>query len=258
MKKLFGLMLLCATMTVSFTACSDNENDLRKLSRNELSLIAGQNAQLTYHNGDCTWKTDEPLIAEVDDNGMVTAKRIGETTIWANDESCKVTVKPKYNTYMEPCIDWGTSKSSVKSFMNGYDIINENSNTLSYMDYNRGFGYVYVFENNSLSGSIVMTDILYHGEEATDFLLERYVTIHVDRDEPLILMSSIDGKTAIGITFETQLMYITYMPSPVNSTNTESIMPELNKQILQKDVVKQTSEEDNSIIINNLFEKFTK
>ena len=111
--------------------------------------MAGQSAKLIY-NGDCTWKSNDPLIAEVDDNGNVTANRIGETMIWANDEFCKVIVTPKYNTYMEPCMEWGTSKSIVKSFMNGFEFVGEDDNSIEYIDYNHNFGYMYMFENNSL------------------------------------------------------------------------------------------------------------
>ena len=237
--KYLSLMLLCVTSGLFFTSCSDDdENDMNRLSQNELFLMAGQSAKLIY-NGDCTWKSNDPLIAEVDDNGNVTANRIGETMIWANDEFCKVIVTPKYNTYMEPCMEWGTSKSIVKSFMNGFEFVGEDDNSIGYIDYNHNFGYMYMFENNSLYASIVMTNILSYGEEVTDFLLERYVTVSMDNN--LILMSSIDGKMAVGIMFESSIMMVAYMPFNTDRTNTESIMSKLSKQIIQNNVIEQES-----------------
>ena len=220
-------LLLCAVMSLSLTACSDDGNGAQNLSQNELSLITGQSAKLIY-NGDCTWESDEPLIADVDNNGNVTANRVGETTIWANDESCKVKVSPKYNTYMEPCIDWGASESEVTNFMNGYENLGKNGNTLGFGDMDNEIVYMYMFENNSLTASVIGANFISKGEEITDFLLERYVG----------------------------LMMVIYMPFDVNSANTKTIISGLNKQIIQNNVFKRTPIDIN--ILNDLMNKFKK
>ena len=255
--KSLSMMLLCAAMSLSFTACSDDEDDTQHLSQNELSLIAGQSAKLIY-NGDCTWVSDEPLIAEVDNNGNVTANRVGETTIWANDESCKVIVTPKYNTYMEPYIEWGASKNAVKSFMNGYEFVEEENNQLSYIDYTHNFGYIYMFENNSLYASSIGANFISKGEEITDFLLERYVVIDVDESSYTAYMASIDKKIAVAVSLiaSNGLMMVIYMPFDVNSANTRSTVSKLNRQIIQNNVIEQTSIDINSL--NDLLDKFKK
>lgn len=103
MKKLTLLMLLSATM-FSFMACTSNKGEhTKKLNINNLTLKAGQGARLIY-DGSCTWHSEEPLIAKVDNSGNVNAKLIGETIIWANDESCDVTVTPNFNTYVGPVV----------------------------------------------------------------------------------------------------------------------------------------------------------
>ena len=255
--KYLSLMLLCAAMSLSFTACSDDENGAQNLSQNELSLITGQSAKLIY-NGDCTWKSDEPLIAEVDNNGNVTANRVGETTIWANDESCKVKVSPKYNTYMEPCIDWGASESEVTNFMNGYENLGKNGNTLGFGDMDNEIVYMYMFENNSLTASAIGANFISKGEEITDFLLERYVVVAVDNSDYIYYMTSIDKKIAVAVSLNVSsgLMMVIYMPFDVNSANTKTIISGLNKQIIQNNVFKRTPIDIN--ILNDLMDKFKK
>lgn len=253
--KYLSLMLLFAVMSLSFAACSDDEDDAKKLSQNELSLIAGQSAKLIY-NGDCTWESDEPLIAEVDNNGNVTANRVGETTIWANDESCKVKVSPKYNTYMEPCIDWGASESEVTNFMNGYENLGKDDNTLGFGDLDNEIIYMYMFENNSLTASAIGANLISKGEEITDFLLERYVVIDVDESNYTAYMISIDKKIAVAVSFNASngLMMVIYMPFDVNSANTKTIISRLNKQFIQNNVIARTQIDIN--ILNNLMDKF--
>lgn len=253
--KYLSLMLLCAVMSLSFTACSDGEDDTQYLSQNELSLMAGQSAKLIY-NGNCTWESDEPLIAEVDNNGNVTANRVGETTIWANNESCKVKVSPKYNTYMEPCIDWGASESEVTNFMNGYENLGKNGNTLGFGDLENEIVYMYIFENNSLSTSAIGANFMSKGEEITNFLLERYVPVDVDESSYTAYMISIDKKIAIATSINTSngLMMVLYMP--FSGDNTKSIKSKLDKQIMQNNVIRQTTVDIN--ILNNLLDKFKK
>lgn len=77
---------------------------------------------LSYGGGECTWSSDQPLIAEVDNNGNVTANRVGITNIKANGDICKVTVNPNYTTYEEPYLKFGASMNEVKNAMSGYTL----------------------------------------------------------------------------------------------------------------------------------------
>lgn len=214
MKKVFNLMLLCATMMCAFSSCSDDENAGSRLNQDELTLTAGQSAKLIYDGEDCSWESEEPLIAEVDNEGNVLANRVGVTNIYANDDVCRVTVLPQYNTYMGPCMDWGASKSSVESFMEGFDLLTETEEVLYYIDATEEFEYFYNFENNALSSSMVLTNILSNGDEVVDFLLERYVVIDVNEAEYSATMISVDAKLIVGLLLNAQpgLMAIIYMP----------------------------------------------
>lgn len=256
MKKLFGMLVLCATIALSFSACTNDGNINSNLSHNELSLIAGQQAKLLY-NGDCTWSSDEPLIAKVDENGNVTAKRVGETTIWANDEYCKVTVTPQYNTYMEPCVDWGASENEITNFMNGYEDLGKSGNIRTFKDNQREIIYMYMFTDNSLSASAIGANFISKGDEITDFLLERYVVVSVDKTDYTILMVSIDQQLAVGVSFNASstTMLVIYMPFNENTKST-SAYPELRNQCIQNNTVE--SESRNINVINELIKKFDK
>lgn len=255
--KYLSLMLLCAVVGLSFTSCSDDNNGERKLSQTELSLIAGQSAKLIY-DGNCTWSSDEPLIAEVDNSGNVIANRVGETTIWANDESCKVKVTPQYNTYMEPYMEWGASESEVTNFMNGYQNLGKNGNALGFADLDNEIVYMYTFENNSLSSSAIGASFISKGEEITHFLLERYVPIDVDESSYLAIMISIDKKIGVAVSFNASsgLMMVLYMPINDNSTNTKSIMSELSKRLTRSEVIEPKLGDVDAM--NNLLKKFKK
>lgn len=248
-------MLLCTTMVMSFSACSDDENENSGLNQHELTLTTGQSAKLIYE-GECTWESEEPLIAEVDQDGNVTAQRVGETNIYANEDVCKVIVNPRYDTYMEPCLEWGASKSSVRSFMDGYSLIDENNNSLSYMDYSNEIGYMYLFENNSLTSSALMASILSHGEELAEFLLERYVVVEVDETEYSIIMLSIDGQMAIGINLNENNGIMTVIYIPTNDyIRTKAITNKLDDIITfdnQKTLIYSTSKKQ----INHIMSKF--
>lgn len=251
--KYLSLMLLSVALSLSFMACSSDEDDGRKLNQSELSLIAGQSVKLVYDGG-CTWKSEEPLIAEVDNNGNVTANRVGETIIWANDEKCKIRVSPKYNTYMEPCIKWNASESEVIDFMKGYQYLGKNDNTLSFIDDDKNFAYVYIFKNNLLSSSAIATNILSYGEEVSNFLLERYVVVNVDKTNNICYLASIDMTIAVLVYFESNdgLMTVIYLPFNVDSVDVISKISDLKSRISKKQMLYNVD------IVNDLVDKFTK
>lgn len=245
--------LLLSAMSLLFISCSDNED---KLSQKTLYLISGQSTKLIY-DGDCTWKSDEPMIAEVDDFGKVTANRVGKTTIWANDESCEVEVTPRYKTYMEPCMDWGASESEVTDFMNGYRNLGENGNTLGFSDQDNEIVYMYVFENNSLSSSAIGAKFLSKGEEITNFLLERYVPISIDDSSYIVYMTNIDKTigVVVSINASSGLMMVLYTPFSNDNIDTRTTFTELNRHV-QCGMVH--SEKGSISMMNKLFDKFKK
>ncbi len=215
MKKLLGIMLLCATMVLSFSSCSkDDENLVPTLNKTSLTLYVEETATLTYSGGKCTWSSDNSLIASVE-NGVVTAKRVGETIIRANDLYCKVTVKPRYTRYEEPYMGWGQSKSVVKSHISGYGYeIDESTTMLSYK-VNSKTSYGYSFENGGLTISMILTTSLSEASYLIDFCTERYVGVTALDDENYAFLTP-DKKTMVLIQINTSYVGIAY--SPYSST----------------------------------------
>lgn len=113
---------------------------------------------------------------------------------------------------MEPCIDWGASESEVTNFMNGYENLGKDDNTLGFGDLDNEIIYMYMFENNSLTASAIGANLISKGEEITDFLLERYVVIDVDESNYTAYMISIDKKIAVAVSFNASngLMMVIY------------------------------------------------
>lgn len=190
------LLILCSILTIS---CSkESIPPTPEITPNTVTLYAGDKVALSYNLGQCTWISDEPLIAKVDNNGCVTAKRVGMTTIRANTAVCKVTVEPTLYTYMEPCLNWGASKSNVKAFMWKYQEIKSDSpDVLLFKAHGNIDGYLYGFKNGiSLEYSAVYASI-FSWEKIVDFLLERYVPVTMDYDTYMFGFLSIDKKLAI-------------------------------------------------------------
>ena len=124
------------------------------------------------------------------------------------------------------------------------------------MDYSNEIGYMYLFENNSLTSSALMASILSHGEELAEFLLERYVVVEVDETEYSIIMLSIDGQMAIGINLNENNGIMTVIYIPTNDyIRTKAITNKLDDIITfdnQKTLIYSTSKKQ----INHIMSKF--
>lgn len=218
MKKLFMFIFVLGSCLYFLSSCSkDEKKESLGLLQKELTLTAGQSKQLTY-DGECVWTSDEPLIATVDEYGFVTAKRVGKTLIHAGNDFCKVTVNPKYYTFTEPIIKWGITESDVKNLMKGHEVMHSSDGTTIFEGSGIIDAYAYFFKNDELYGSVAFSNILLHGEEIANFLIERYVTIDIDKEKNMIMMLSIDQKTAVGVTLlaSSNAILILYIPFQEN------------------------------------------
>lgn len=89
MKKIFSLMLLCATVLLA--SCTDDDAVIASavsLDKDILSLVAGTTGTLTatitpddVETKDLTWMSCNEAVATVDGNGVVTAVKLGEATV---------------------------------------------------------------------------------------------------------------------------------------------------------------------------------
>ena len=178
-------------------SCS-KESPTPTIDPNIVTLYVGDKVALKYSGEKCTWSSYEPLIAEVDQNGCVTAMRVGETNIRANDALCTVSVIPKLNTYKEPCIKWGASKSEVRAFMSGFQEQEDSGDNLVFKAYGDISGYLYVFKDGtSLQYSSIIAP-LYSWDKILDFLMERYVPVGIiDFNNYTVAFISINKRLAI-------------------------------------------------------------
>lgn len=245
MKKSTLLMLLCATIFLIASCTSDEEEQAEKLNTNSLTLKAGQSSKLIY-DGSCIWQSQEPLIADVDNDGNVYAKRVGETVILANDESCNVRVTPNYNTYIEPCMQWGVSMAYIEDYMKDFKSHGQVDNILAFEDALREIAYIYSFESNMLQQSIIVAK-LSKAYEIADFLLERYLAVDVDMDNYAAAFLSIDKKNAVFLIFIEELITVVYMPYDSSSNNINTAIATTASKLLYN---KQTAE--NAVAISML------
>ena len=181
-----------------------------------------------------TANADNQLIASVS-NGIVKAERVGQTTIRNGSKSFKVTVNGKYNTFKEPCLQWGASKSTVKSFMSGYTLQSEDNESIFYKGKYREALTGYMFRT---SGLYVSTVMLLTSSVSTDelaaFLNERYVYVTQNSSEYYFAYATPDEKNVVLLQLTTINSQVVYMVS-YGSVSTSSSAPAAARAMMKAD-----------------------
>ena len=212
MKKVLSTMLMIASIAFLFSCSKDDDNPA--LSKTSITLHVNETEEITYNgNGKCTWSSDNKRVADVND-GVVTAHHVGTTTIYANNLSCKVTVKPRYTMFVEPYLGFGSSKSTVKKQMSGYSIIKDESTTLNYNGRGSIEAYSYKFEDDMLKSCAFYTG-LSESLDLADFLIERYIVDAIDNtsyNEQYYYMTSVDSKYTIILYLDKKGCIVMYAP----------------------------------------------
>lgn len=195
MKKLRTLLLLSmVALTVAFfSSCSSDDDDSSKFK--DVTLTAGS-SQMLNSGEDLTWKSENSFIAEVV-NGEIKAYRVGETKVASNKGSFKIKVTPKYNYFEEPNINFGTSIKDVKKSMENYNLLLEDANSLTYEGTNYAKLIMYMFKNNALEISYILTKSSYSTQVAK-WMNERYV--YAATTDDYIGFVSVDKTTVILVT----------------------------------------------------------
>lgn len=227
MKKLILLTLLI--LPLAFASCgSDDEPNYsnQTLAVGSVYSIPGRSTG---------WTSDNELIASVSTNG-VTAKHVGETNIRNGSKSFKVTVTGKYNTFKEPCLQFGASMTQVKNFMSGYTLNKELTDALLYDGKFPVMYYMYTFKNTRmyLSSAIIKSSSV-DTEEMVDFLNERYVFVTKDESKYYFAFISPDMKTMVILQLDTmdyQVVYeIIYAEYTGSSSAPAQTMKMMKKQL---------------------------
>lgn len=247
--KIFSSVLILAAF-VCVVSCSKNDDEIEKvtLDKTSITLYVDETSTLTYSGDQCIWSSDEPLIASVKD-GVVKGEHIGTTTVYANDLACSVTVKPKYTSIFEPCIEWGVSQSVIQNYMSGYTLRSSDTRNLVYEGKGYVVAYDYIFESGKLSSCGFLTNLSY-SSSLTDFLLERYVVLDVDQSTYTVYMTTIDFKTAVGLQISSSGILVVYIPMPQQSTKSNIIY----NYILNYFILGNVKQGKNTIEKNEVFD----
>lgn len=218
MKKKLLNGLLC--LLILFASCSPEDSGeviLPELDVTSLTLSVGEEYVLSCNVDDCYWYSDEPFVAEVDENGRVSALHVGETVIHAGNATCKVTVLPKYHTYEEPMISWGATTNDVYLYMlnHGYQLTSNEENLYVFSGKYAAESYAYFFSNNKLIASAINSSYTYF-EDIIDFLLERYHAVAANQEGTvyIYLFASIDFDTIIQVEYDvySDTLLVVYKP----------------------------------------------
>ncbi len=195
MKTLRNILLLAlmSAFVINLTSCSSDKDDEVKFG--DMNMETGTEENIKNGDG-LTWKSENDLIASVS-GSVVSAVRQGSVVIASDKGSFKVNVTPKHTLYSDPCFEWGSSVSHVKSFMKGYRLFNETDKVLLY----NGTGAVeyvaYLFENSKLNDSGVYVKPAYM-DDLVEHLNERYVYVGTD-DNYNTYYASPNKRMAVGV-----------------------------------------------------------
>ena len=177
-----AFVLICLPLA-TFTSCGDDADDDNQ-SMN-LTLNAGETHDIG--NGS-DWKSANPLVASVS-GSTIKANCVGNTTISSGSSNIKVTVKATHFDFNDPCLQWGASKSRVKSYMSKYNLLKEESTSLVYDGSGKTYMYNYLFENGKLNSSSILVKS-YYSSDITTYLKERYYPVLVSEDDVIYMVDA--------------------------------------------------------------------
>lgn len=173
---------------------------------------------------DLEWESEDEFVAMVSD-GVIKGQFVGKTNIGESEHglSFTVEVKPEYNLYDAPDMNWGASMASIK---NRYGTpYRSDSDALLYESENPNAPYyMYVFENGFLSYSYVIVP-LSAASLLVDFLSERYMAVEVDTNKKTAYFSHCYGKIsspdsdyAVGFEYNSSLGGFLVCYAPVSTS----------------------------------------
>lgn len=188
MKRLLSLSILATIFCGLAASCGSDEEKEEDfaISSSEETIKVGNTSKLTATSR-CSWSSDNEFVAEIDDDGNVKTNHVGETVIKAvsakdarNSVECKVIVEGLYNTYKEPVLEFGISRS---------ELLEKESRDFSHQYGSEGMAFSgensivdrvnYYFDDDKLVQADV---VIYHNgsdavkETVNAYLNERYAT----------------------------------------------------------------------------------
>lgn len=231
MKKVFYILLFLIP-TVLFSACSDDdENSKLSLDKSEISLYYEDEVKLTATDN-VEWSSEDEFVAKVSSNGVVEGGHVGKTFIVASNGSetakCAVEVKAKYNTFVEPVLDFGASKADIKA-KEKRELVTDNATSLGYKDSKDGVAILYTFKNGKMNSCGFGLQYKY-SDDILDFLLERYAPATMDKDEYIFtFVNGMSGSwtMSVSVQLSSDIILVAYMPKDAASKSASNEVPNM-------------------------------
>lgn len=229
MKKI--LFLLAVLPMVLLSACSDDDENGLSLDKSEISLYYEDEIKLTASDN-VTWSSEDEFVAKVSSNGVVEGGHVGKTFIVASNGSetvkCAVEVKPKYNTFVEPVLDFGASKADIKA-KEKRELVTDNATSLGYKDSKDGVAIIYTFKNGKMTAAGIGLQYKY-SDDILDFLLERYAPATMDKDEYIFtFVNGMSGRwtMSISVQLSSSTILVAYIPKDATSKSISNEVPNI-------------------------------
>ncbi|QQT44890.1 Uncharacterised protein [Sphingobacterium multivorum] len=240
MKKYLFVALLA---TIGLGGCSKSDSPSMQINQKEVKLKFDGSFDFKIDNASSVeWSSSDEFVGKVGSDGKFKAAHIGEATVTGkvsgNTVSAKVIVEPYVTDIVEPTVEFGASKATVKSFEKR-SLFFENSDGIIYTGQgNKEKQVFYVFGNSKLSSSslIFNTNFTDIGSILAKFYGERHQVLGTDSGT--IFFQSKDKKTIIGISVGSSLgLNATYIPESSSA---------------KAAIKKQNGGNVNSSVINNM------
>ena len=187
---------------------------------NVLTLTHDKTAKLTVESstgGTVTYKSENPFIASVSEDGTVRGRVRGETNIVVSSGGksalCKVTVETLINFIKEPILEFGQSVEYIKSNPPKSSEVLEKGNAIAYKSEDSNIVYAYQFKEGKPNSSAIIIPILSEDlKSVLEFVVERYVVVERTGTYSYILISP-DRKLAVSVSKSGENLLVIFLPA---------------------------------------------
>lgn len=230
------VLLLLFILPFVFSSCSSDDDDNSiKVEQREFVMNFEDTQQINATSkASITYKSESEYVAKVSTSGLITAGRVGETSILLSNgedsKSISVKVEPLHNIYPEPIhkIKFGDSKATVKSAFGNNAF--EQTTSLLYNDYHKNYDYAFLFEDGKLTATGVVIPTLSLPDNFSDFFTERYQIVALEDYQASFINEKEDMAVGISPTDDLDSMLVIYIPfSATRSSSSTSIKDDLIK-----------------------------
>ena len=169
------LLMALAVVGICMTACQKRFG----LTESSVTLHKDEKYTIGYENGtSLVFTSDNPYVASVDDEGVVTANFVGtaNVNVEASEglEVLKVNVAPLYTVYEEPCLDFTLNRQEIHQiYISSYLGYNK-QNVQFYEAGQKKYAYGYKYDDNQKILGVYVFVRAAQLAEMQDFLGERY------------------------------------------------------------------------------------